>query len=101
MLIVMLIVVVIVIVLVIVTRSGSKGQSMRGGLDSSLMWTSRGGILVSIGNFPEMLSQRILVGTIFSAPSTGALDLLGEGLRGCRIRVAKPFMRGESYPDSQ
>ena len=34
------------------------------GFDSSRTLISRGGILLSKGDFPEMLSQRILVGII-------------------------------------
>ena len=34
------------------------------GFDSSRLFISRGGILRSIGNYPEVLSQAILVGTI-------------------------------------
>ena len=33
-----------------------------GGFDSSIMLCLRGGILMSIGNFPESLSQAMLVG---------------------------------------
>ena len=35
-----------------------------GGLDSSIIVNSRGGILMSIGDFPESLSQAILAGII-------------------------------------
>ena len=35
-----------------------------GGFDSSTMLISRGGILISIGHFPESLSQAMLVGTM-------------------------------------
>ena len=34
------------------------------GFDSSMIWMFSGGILMSIGNFPEVLSQGILVGII-------------------------------------
>ena len=34
------------------------------GFDSDIIFTQRGGILMSIGNFPESLSQAILVGII-------------------------------------
>ena len=34
------------------------------GFDSSIIFILRAGILMSIGNFPEVLSQRILVGII-------------------------------------
>ena len=34
------------------------------GFDSSIILDLRGGIIISIGNFPEMLSQQILVGMI-------------------------------------
>ena len=33
-----------------------------GGFDSGRSFISRGGILMSVGNFPEMLSHHILVG---------------------------------------
>ena len=36
------------------------------GLDSSIILISRGGILMSMDNFPEMLSQAILVGIILA-----------------------------------
>ena len=36
------------------------------GFDSSIILISRGGILMSIGAFPEMLSQRILLGRLLS-----------------------------------
>ena len=35
-----------------------------GGFDSSIMLFLRGGILMSIGNFPESLTQAILVGVM-------------------------------------
>ena len=35
-----------------------------GGFDSSIMLFLRGGILMSIGDFPESLSQAMLVGTM-------------------------------------
>ena len=41
----------------------TKIQDSRGS-DSSRILSVRGGILISIGNFPEMLSQAILVGII-------------------------------------
>ena len=43
---------------------GSNNMDFRG-FDSSIILSSKGGMLMSIGNFPEMLSQAILVGTMF------------------------------------
>ena len=58
-----------------------------GGFDSSRVLTPRGGILMSIGNFPESLSRRILAGIIL----VGRLGVLtaapGLGL--------PPFERGQ------
>ena len=36
------------------------------GFDSSIILTLRGGILMSIGNLPEVLNQQILVGIILA-----------------------------------
>ena len=47
-------------------------------LDSSRILLSTGGILISIGNFPEVLSQQILVGIIL----VGRLGVIGT-LRSC------------------
>ena len=46
------------------------------GFDSSRILIPGGGILMSIGNFPEILSQRILVGIILVGP--GRLGVFGE-----------------------
>ena len=42
------------------------------GFDSSTILIVRGGILVSIGDFPESLSQAVLVGTML----VGGLDVM-------------------------
>ena len=50
-----------------------------GGCDSSIMLCSWGGILMSIGNFPENLSQAMLVGVML---------VEGLGVCFCRLRSA-------------
>ena len=48
------------------------------GFDSSVILILRGGILTSIGDFPESLSQAILVGTML----VGKLDVCQVWWRG-------------------
>ena len=56
------------------------------GLDSSIILMSRGGTLMSIGNFLETLSQQILVGR-FLVGRLGATNASGSGLILCAPRV--------------
>ena len=55
------------------------------GFDSSIISILRGGILISIGNFPETSSQRILVGIILvgrlGMPKAAAWMRPGRGAR--------------------
>ena len=53
-----------------------------GGFDSSIILILRGGILMSIGDFPESLSQAMLVGTMYLG-RLGVREYLstGYGLR--------------------
>ena len=48
------------------------------GFDASENLVLRGGILMSIGNFPDVLSQRILAGTIL-VRRLGALASITKG----------------------
>ena len=76
------------------------------GFDSSRILILRGGILMSIGNFPEILSQRILVGIIlvgrlgvFGAPRariqglfTGASPANRTCCGSCNLSVKEPHV---------
>ena len=44
------------------------------GFDSSILWSLRGGVLMSMGNFPEGLSERILAGILL-------VERLGIGIQ--------------------
>ena len=63
------------------------------GLDSSRILILRSGILMSIGHFPEVLSQRILVGTIL----VGRLGVSGAG-RACARKSGAPRGRARLHP---
>ena len=54
------------------------------GLDSSIMLYQRGGIPMSIGDFPESLSQAMLVGTML----VGGLDVLSSRGNVAALRAA-------------
>ena len=61
-----------------------------GGSDSGRILTLRGGILMSVGNFPESLSQAILVGrlAVFVKPPEPELSAeCKKGNRSCRCGV--------------
>ena len=66
-----------------------------GGFDSSRIFSLRGGILMSIGNSPEVSSQRILVGMIL----VGRLGIVRLGI----VRELNPsrflYLSGEIPPD--
>ena len=50
------------------------------GFDSIVILSSRGRIPMSVGNFPEMLSQQILVGIINLSREIGRSSLLGYAM---------------------
>ena len=56
------------------------------GFDSSIILMSSGAILMSIGNFPESLSQAILVGIMLEGRSGAVLRQCGG--RGARTERA-------------
>ena len=65
----MIIIIVVVVVVVVAEAAGCTPNLPTnivdfGGFDSSIIFISRGGIPRSTGNFPESLSQAMLVGTM-------------------------------------
>ena len=60
-----------------------------GGFDSSIILISRGGILMSIGDFPESLSQRILAGR-FLVGRLGVVSQAGRREAGFGGRQPRP-----------
>ena len=61
------------------------------GFDSSIILIVRGGILMSIGDFPECLSQAMLVGTML----VGRLGVLVHFRRNLVMYAARDLRAGE------